>query len=84
MVRSFFLANADAKAVANAIKTIVKTKDLVIDERLNTLIMRDTADAVRVAERIVALQDMADPEVMLEVEVLEVKRSRLQELGTIW
>ena len=84
VVRSFFLANADAKAVANAIKTIVKTKDLVIDERLNTLIMRDTADAVRVAERIVALQDMADPEVMLEVEVLEVKRSRLQELGLQW
>ena len=84
VVRSFFLANADAKAVANAIKTIVKTKDLVIDERLNTLIMRDTADAVRVAERIVALQDMVDPEVMLEVEVLEVKRSRLQELGLQW
>lgn len=84
VVRTFFLANADAKAVANAIKTIVKTKDLVIDERLNTLIMRDTADAVRVAERIVALQDMADPEVMLEVEVLEVKRSRLQELGLQW
>ena len=84
VVRSFFLANADAKAVANAIKTIVKTKDLVIDERLNTLIMRDTVDAVRVAERIVALQDMVDPEVMLEVEVLEVKRSRLQELGLQW
>jgi general secretion pathway protein D len=33
------------------------------------------------AERIVELQDLSDPEVMLEVEVLEVQRSRLQELG---
>ncbi|MDP1935901.1 MAG: hypothetical protein Q8K91_01700 [Hylemonella sp.] len=84
VVRSFFLANADVKAVSNAIKTIVKTRDLVVDERLGTILMRDTADAVRVAERIVALQDVADPEVMLEVEVLEIKRSRLQELGLQW
>ena len=84
VVRSFFLANADVKAVSNAIKTIVKTKDLVTDERLGTILMRDTAEAVRVAERIVALQDLVDPEVMLEVEVLEVKRSRLQELGLQW
>ena len=84
VVRSFFLANADVKAVSNAIKTIVKTKDLVVDERLGTILMRDTAEAVRVAERIVALQDMADPEVMLEVEVLEIKRSKLQELGLQW
>ena len=84
VVRSFFLANADVKAVSNAIKAIVKTKDLVIDERLGTILMRDTADAVRVAERIVALHDLSDPEVMLEVEVLEVKRSRLQELGLQW
>ena len=84
VVRSFYLANADVKAVSNAIKTIVKTRDLVVDERLGTLLMRDTADAVRVAERIVALQDLADPEVMLEVEVLEIKRSRLQELGLQW
>jgi len=56
VVRSFYLANADVKAVSNAIKTIVKTRDLVVDERLGTILMRDTADAVRVAERIVALQ----------------------------
>ncbi|CAD5372845.1 Putative secretion system X protein GspD-like [Rubrivivax sp. A210] len=84
VVRSFFLANADVKAVSNAIKAIVKTKDLVVDERLGTILMRDTADAVRVAERIVALQDLGDPEVMLEVEVLEIKRSKLQELGLQW
>ncbi|MDR1935078.1 MAG: general secretion pathway protein GspD [Candidatus Accumulibacter sp.] len=83
-VRSFYLANADVKAVSNTIKTIVKTKDLVIDERLGLIIMRDTPEAIRMAERIVALQDLHDPEVMLEVEILEVKRSRLMELGIQW
>lgn len=83
-VRTFFLANADVKAVSNAIKTIVKTKDMVIDERLGLIIVRDTSEAIRMAERIVELQDLSDPEVMLEVEVLEVKRSRLTELGVEW
>ena len=31
-----------------------------------------------------ALQDLADPEVMLAVEVLEIKGSHLQELGLQW
>ncbi|RYG08111.1 MAG: general secretion pathway protein GspD, partial [Burkholderiales bacterium] len=83
-VRTFYLANADVKAVSNTIKTIVKTKDLVIDERLGLIILRDTPDAIRMAERIVAMQDLSDPEVMLEVEVVEMKRSRLLELGINW
>ncbi|MBV6323970.1 secretin N-terminal domain-containing protein [Duganella violaceipulchra] len=84
VVRSFFLANVDAKTAANAIKTIVKTQDIVVDERLGTIVIRDTPEAVRMAERIVALQDMSDPEVMLEVEVMEIQRSRLLELGVKW
>lgn len=83
-VRTFFLTNADVKAVSNSIKTLVKTKDLVVDERLGVIIMRDTPEAIRMAERIVALQDMSDPEVVLDVEILEVKRSRLLELGVQW
>jgi general secretion pathway protein D len=83
-VRTFYLTNADVKSVSNSIKTIVKTKDMVIDERLGMIILRDTPEAIRVAERIVALQDLSDPEVLLEVEVMEIKRSRLLELGVQW
>lgn len=83
-VRTFYLTNADVKSVSNTIKTIIKTKDLVIDERLGLIIMRDTPEAIRLAERIIALQDLSDPEVMLEVEVVEIKRSRLLELGIQW
>lgn len=83
-VRAFYLTNADVKAVSNTIKTIVKTKDMVIDERLGIIIIKDTPEAIRMAEKIVALQDLGDPEVVLEVEVLEIKRSRLLELGVQW
>lgn len=83
-VRTFYLANADVKAVSNTLKTIVKTKDMVVDERLGLIIMRDTPEAIRIAERIIALEDLSDPEVMLEVEILEINRSRMLELGIQW
>jgi general secretion pathway protein D len=84
VVRTFFLSNAEAKTVANTLKTILKSNDVVIDEKLNLLIVRDSPDAIKLAEKLVALQDVAEPEVMLEVEILEVNRTRLQELGIRW
>ena len=80
-VKSFYLANADVKQTLNLIKTVVKTRDVFIDERLNMLTMRDTPEAIRMAEKLIAAQDLAEPEVMLELEVLEVGRNRLTELG---
>ena len=83
-VRTFYLANSDAKTVATTLKTILKSKDVVVDEKLNLLMIRDSPEAIRVAEKLVALQDVPEPEVMLEVEILEVKRSRLRDLGVNW
>jgi general secretion pathway protein D len=60
---------------------ILKTKDIFVDDRLNMLVMRDTPETIRIAEKLVAANDLADPEVMLEIEVLEVSQNRLQELG---
>lgn len=84
VTRTFYVTNADAKAVAETLKSIVKIRDMSVDERLGLIFVRDTAEAVRMAERIVQLQDISDPEVMLEVEIMEVKRSKLMELGIQW
>jgi general secretion pathway protein D len=81
VVKAFYLANTDAKQAMSLLKTVLKVKNLHVDEKLNLLVMRDTPEAVRLAERLIAMQDVREPEVMLEVEVIEVKRSRLMELG---
>lgn len=81
VVRSFYIANVDVKQMMNLIRTVVKTRDVYIDEKLNLLVMKDTPEAVRLAEKLIETQDMADPEVTLEVEVLEVGTNRLRELG---
>lgn len=84
IVRTFYLNNVDAKLVQNLIKTIVKTKDIFIDDQLNVLVMKDTPEAVQLAEKIIASYDISDPEVLLEVEVLEVSTDKLTELGIRW
>ncbi len=81
MVKSFYLGNADAKSVMAMLRVLIKSKDMYVDERLNQLVIRDTPDAIHLAEKIIAVQDLAEPEVMLHVEVLEVKRSHLLDLG---
>lgn len=80
-VRSFYLGNTEAKKAMNMIKTVVKSKDVYIDEKLNTLVMRDTPEAIRTAEKLILSQDMAEPEVVLEVEVLEINRRSLEAIG---
>lgn len=81
MVKSFYIENADVKQTSRMVRTLLKTREIFVDEKLNLMIMRDTPEAIRLAEKMIAMQDLAEPEVMLEVEVLEVKRSRLLDLG---
>ena len=80
-IRSFHLVNADAKQLVTMIKTLLKTKDIFVHEKTNSIVMRDTPDVIDLAAHLVADQDIADPEVMLEVEVMEVAGSRLSEIG---
>jgi general secretion pathway protein D len=80
-VRSFYLTHMDAKRALNMMKTVLRASDVYMDEKLNTLVMRDTMDRIKVAEKLIASQDLNEPEVMLEVEVMEINRRNLENLG---
>ena len=81
VVKTFYLNTAAPKDVESLLKTVLDAKTLVINERANAVTIRDTPETVRMAEKLVASVDIAEPEVMLEVEVLEITRTRLQQLG---
>jgi len=72
------------KQTANMVRQLVKTRDVYVDEKLNLLVIRDTPEAIRIAEKLIASQDLGDAEVMLEVEVLEVGHTQLTQLGIQW
>ena len=84
VMRTFYLTSIDANTALNMVKTMLKTRDVFVDERLNTLTMRDSEDAIRMAEKLLQSQDQSNPEVVLEVEVMEVARQRILDLGLQW
>lgn len=81
MVKSFYIVNADVKQTMTMVKTLLKPREIYVDEKLNMMVMRDTPETIRLAEKMIAMQDLAEPEVMLDVSVMEVNRNRLLNLG---
>lgn len=84
VVKSFYLNTADAKQTGNLMRTVLKVRDVFVDDRINMVVVRDTPEVIRLAEKLVAAQDLPEAESMLEVEVLEVSSTRLQNLGLQW
>jgi general secretion pathway protein D len=80
-VRSFTLDYADAKQMSTILRSMLNMQSIEIDPRLNTLLIKDSPEILALAEKIIYAQDKPDAEVMLEVQVLEVKSSFLQNLG---
>jgi general secretion pathway protein D len=80
-IRRFAITNADPKNVMAMVKTMTKTKDMFIDEKTNSLVMRDTPQIIRMVEKLIVAMDQPEPEVMLEVDVMEVSRDRALQLG---
>ena len=81
IVKTFYLNTAQPKDVEGLLKTMLDARTLVVNERANAIVMRDTPENVRMAEKLVASVDVAEPEVMMEVEILEISRGKMQQLG---
>jgi general secretion pathway protein D len=81
IVHTFYLTNAVPKDVEAMLKSMLGAKTLFMDERTSVVVMRDTPEAVRMAEKLVASIDVPEPEVLIAVEVLEIARSKLLNLG---
>jgi general secretion pathway protein D len=80
-IRSFQITNADIKYLSTMLKSMLKLKEVAADERSGILVIRDTPEKLRLASKLIAVHDVADPEIMLEVEILEVTSTRNSNLG---
>lgn len=81
VVRVFYLASAEAKNAAVFLRSMLKIRDPYVDERTNMLAIRETPENVQLAERLISLYDTTEPEVLLELEVIEIRSNRLTNLG---
>lgn len=81
VMRTFYLKNADPKKMQEMVKTLIAPKSLYVDDRFKMMVVRDNLDVIAAIERLVATYDIADPEVLLEVEILEINSNGLLNAG---
>lgn len=81
VIQTFFLSNSEVKDVVTILRSLVDAKKIATNEQLNAVILRDTADKVKVAERIIEANDKAKAEVVIDVELLQINTLRLRDIG---
>ncbi|HEX5757810.1 MAG TPA: secretin N-terminal domain-containing protein [Thermoanaerobaculia bacterium] len=81
VIQTFFLSNAEVKEIMTVLRSLVDARKIAVNEQLNAIILRDTADKVKVAERIIESNDKSKAEVVVDVELLQINTSKLRDLG---
>ena len=79
--RTFYLSNADLKETIDILRIVVDARRIAALTATNAITIRDTPERVNAAGRIINAIDKARPEVIIDVELLEVNRTHLQEFG---
>lgn len=81
VMRTFSLNTIRAKDMSDILKGLMTIKKIVINEELNTITIRDTDDVLRLVERTIEVNDRKPAEVILDVEILEIDRTKAETLG---
>lgn len=81
VIQTFFLSNSEVKDMMTILRSLVDAKKIATNEQLNAIILRDTADKVKVAERIIEANDKSKAEVVIDVELLQIDSARIRDLG---
>lgn len=83
VIRTFYLSNGDAEQVTNVVRTMLEARNVFPLKALNAITIRDTADKVRIAEKIIEANDKAKSEVVVDVELLQLDLDKARNLGIV-
>jgi general secretion pathway protein D len=81
VIQTFYLSNGDAEQVTNVVRTMIEARNVFPLKALNAITIRDTADKVRIAEKIIQANDKAKAEVVVDVELLQMDLDKLRDIG---
>jgi general secretion pathway protein D len=85
MIKTFYLSNINAQDVSTSLATLLRTQfrapTIFVDKELNAITLRDVPQVVDLAERMLNIWDKAKGEVVIDLEIMEVSRQRLKNLG---
>jgi general secretion pathway protein D len=78
VVKTFYLSNADVKEVIDLLRIVVDIRQISPITATNAISLKDTPERIAAATKLIAAIDKARPEVIIDVELLEVDRTRLR------
>jgi general secretion pathway protein D len=87
VIRTFFISHADATEVAQILNGVIRIPALAVAPQIvanktsNTITVRASANIVQIIERIIQQNDNPKAEVVIDVQILEVNRSRARQFG---
>jgi general secretion pathway protein D len=81
VVRTFYLSNADIKEVIDLLRVVIDIRQISPITATNAISIKDTPERIAAAAKLISAVDKARPEVIIDVELLEVNRTHLQEYG---
>jgi len=81
VVRTFYLSNADLKEAMDLLRIVVDLRRIAPTTATNALTIKDSPERIAAAARVISAIDKAKPEVIIDVELLEVDRTKLLEYG---
>jgi general secretion pathway protein D len=81
IVRTIFISNADVKEVIDLLRVVIDIRQISQITGTNSVSIKDTPERVAAAVKLINAIDKARPEVIIDVELLEVDRTKLQEYG---
>src|SRR4029450_1063304 len=81
-LRTFYIENAELKEVETVVKTALGAQAKVVSNpTLSAINVIGTVDELALAERVIAGNDKSKGEVLVDVQILEVNRTRMKKLG---
>ena len=81
IVRTFYLSNADVKETIDLLRVVIDIRQISPTTATNAITIKDTPERIAAAAKLITAIDKARPEVVIDVELLEVDRTRLREYG---
>jgi|KBSMisStaDraftv2_1062788.scaffolds.fasta_scaffold91748_2 general secretion pathway protein D len=81
VVKTFYLSYADLKETMDTLRLVLDARRISPTTANNALTIKDTPERIAAAGRMLSAIDKARPEVVIDVELLEVDRTKLSEYG---
>jgi general secretion pathway protein D len=81
IVKTFYLSNADLKETMDLLRMVLDARRISPTTATNALTIKDSPERIAAASRVITAIDKARPEVIIDVELIEVDRTKLAEYG---